>query len=284
MTKKARITVTGIIVNALLFGIKLAGGLYSGSLAVLSDAFNSFTDIMASLAIFYAVRIAAKMADTDHPFGHHRAEPIAGLMIAILAAILGFEVIKNAFQGFFEERVIQINALIFSIVLFSIFLKLLLYLLFRLEGRRGKSPALLASSVDYRNDILVSSSVLLGNLLVYLGYPVFDNIVAFCIGSFIVYSGYRIGMENIDFLMGKQPKKEVIDRLKGIALSIDGVKNLNEVKAHYLGNFIQVEIHIEVDRNLSTEKSHEIAKDVQDRLEEDETVDYAFVHVDPVIV
>jgi cation diffusion facilitator family transporter len=284
MTKKSRITIVGIIVNIVLFGVKLGGGLYSGSLALLSDAFNSFMDIMASMAIFYAVRIASKMADTDHPFGHHRAEPIAGLMIAILAAILGFEVLKNAFQGFFEEKVIQINALIFSIVLFSIFVKLFLFILFRVEGKKGKSPAILASSVDYRNDLLVSSSVLLGNLLVFIGYPIVDSIVAFCIGSFIVYSGFRIGLENIDFLMGKQPKSEIVDRLKRIAMSIEGVRNLNEVKAHYLGNFVQIEVHIEVDKNLSTEKSHEIAEAVKIRLEEDEVVDSAFVHVDPVTV
>lgn len=282
MKKSVKITILGIVFNTILFCIKLMGGMLSNSLALLSDSFNSLTDMMSSLAIFFAVRVSAKMADSDHPFGHRSAEPIAGLMVAILAAILGFEVIKNAFQGFFEVKALEINILIFCIVLGSMALKLYMYILFRREGVKTKSPALLASSVDYRNDILVSFSVLIGNIFGYTGYHFVDNIVAFFIGGFIVYSGYKIGVENVDFLMGKQPGGEIIDRIKDGACSIEGVKDVNDVKAHYLGNFIQVEINIEVDKKLNTEKSHKIAKDVQYLLETDELVDYAFVHVDPV--
>ena len=282
MKRSVRITIIGIAANVILFFMKLTGGIFSGSLALLSDSFNSLTDILASLAIFFAVRIGTKKADLDHPFGHQRAEPIAGLIVAIFAAILGFEVMKNAFEGFFETREPNITWLIFGIVIFSIVVKFYTYFLFRSEGKKSKSPALLASSIDYRNDILVSVSVLLGTFFVYIGFPIFDSIVALCIGIFIVYSGFKIGLGNLDFLMGKVPGEQILDRLKGIALSIEGVKSLNDVRAHYLGNFIQIEIHIEVDKKLDTEKSHQIAKNVQNMLQEQEIVDYAFVHVDPV--
>jgi cation diffusion facilitator family transporter len=282
MKRKLKITIIGIVFNTFLFIIKLTGGIISNSLALISDSFNSLTDIMASLAIFFAVKIGAKKADFDHPFGHQRAEPIAGLMIAILAAILGFEVIKNAFQGFFETRNLNINLLIFGIIIVSITVKIYLYLLFRIAGQKSNSPALLASAVDNRNDILVSSSVLIGNFFGYFGYSIFDSIVALFIGGFIVYSGFKIGMQNVDFLMGKVPGEQIIKQIKGIALSIDGVRALNDVKAHYLGTFVQVEIHIEVDRKLRTEKSHEIAKNVQKILQKKGIVDYVFVHVDPI--
>ena len=282
MKRSVRITIIGIAANVILFFMKLTGGIFSGSLALLSDSFNSLTDILASLAIFFAVRIGTKKADLDHPFGHQRAEPIAGLIVAIFAAILGFEVMKNAFEGFFETREPNITWLIFGIVIFSIVVKFYTYFLFRSEGKKSKSPALLASSIDYRNDILVSVSVLLGTFFVYIGFPIFDSIVALCIGIFIVYSGFKIGLGNLDFLMGKVPGEQILDRLKGIALSIEGVKSLNDVRAHYLGNFIQIEIHIEVDKKLDTEQSHQIAKNVQNMLQEQEIVDYAFVHVDPV--
>jgi cation diffusion facilitator family transporter len=282
MKRSVRITILGIAANVVLFFLKLVGGVFSGSLALLSDSFNSLNDILASLAIYLAVQIGTKKADTDHPFGHHRAEPIAGLIVAIFAAILGFQVIKDAFSGFFEPRKLHITWLIFGIVIFSIVSKFYMYFLFRNEGKKIRSPALLASSVDYRNDILVSASVLVGTFFGYLGYPVIDNIVALCIGIFIGYSGFRIGLQNLDFLMGKVPEPGVIERLKRIALSIEGVKRLNDVRAHYLGNFIQVEIHIEVDKKLDTETSHSIAKNVQNELQNEELVDYAFVHVDPV--
>jgi cation diffusion facilitator family transporter len=228
------------------------------------------------------VKIGAKRADADHPFGHRRAEPIAGLTVAILAAILGFEVIKNAFRGFFIPRDLNISPPIFAIVAVSIAVKVWMYIVFRMEGKKIKSPALIASSVDYRNDILVSFSVLMGNLFAYIGYPIGDSIVALFIGAFIIYAGFKIGMQNVDFLMGKVPDEEIIQKLKEKALSIEGVKQLNDVRAHFLGNFIQVEIHIEVKGRMSTKKSHDIAKNVQNLLQREQIVDFAFVHVDPV--
>lgn len=280
--KHEKITIAGIVINTVLFTIKLIGGILSGSLALLSDSFNSLTDIISSIAIFLAIRIGAKKADLDHPFGHRRAEPIAGLVVAIFAAILGFEVVKNAFEGFFDPKPITVNALIFAVILGGIALKLYLFILFRVEARKSRSPALLASSMDYRNDLLVSFSVLVGIGFGRIGIRIADNVVALFIGLFIIYSGFRIGVENVDYLMGKRPPEEIIERLTGKALTVQGVKNLNEVKAHFLGNYIHVEVHIEVDKELSTERSHRIAEDVQDLLQEDETVDHAFVHVDPV--
>jgi cation diffusion facilitator family transporter len=282
MKRSVRITIIGMVFNTLLFFMKLSGWLLSNSLALFSDAVNSLLDICASVAIFLAVRIALRKADTDHPFGHHRAEPIAGLIVAILAAILGFEIIKNAFEGFFMEKDLRINLLVLVIVFATIAVKLYLYILFRMEGKNAKSPALMASSMDHRNDILVSFSVLVSNLAAYTGYAIFDSIIALCIGGFIVYSGFRIGMENIDFLMGKVPPAEVMEKLKRNALGVDGVKNVHDVRAHYIGDIIQAEIHIEVDKSLRTEESHRIAESVKDKLERTEVVDYAFVHVDPV--
>jgi cation diffusion facilitator family transporter len=284
MKKSVKITIVGLVLNAFLFGIKLTGGIFSGSLSLLSDSFNSLTDIIASIAIFVAVRISTASADADHPFGHHRAEPIAGLIVAIFAAILGFEVLRNAFESIFTPRNLEIDWFIFTIIMVSIAAKVFLTILFRLEAKRSKSPALLASSIDHRNDILVSSSVLIGSILVRLGYPLFDSGVAFFIGSFIVYSGFRIGVENVGFLMGKTPEPDIVDRLKTLALSVEGVIALNDVKAHYLGNFIQTEIHIEVDQESTTQRSHDIAKKVKQRLESEQIVDFAFIHVDPVHV
>jgi cation diffusion facilitator family transporter len=282
MKRTVKITVVGMALNAVLFAIKLLGGIKSGSLALFSDSFNSLTDIVASVAIFVAVRIGTKSADADHPFGHHRAEPIAGLIVAVLAAILGFEILRSAFMSFFTPREPVIDLLVFVIIGASILLKVFLTILFRFEAGVSKSPALLASSIDHRNDVLVSGSVLIGSVFMRLGYPIFDTLVAFLIGGFIVYSGFRIGVGNVDFLMGKIPPQEIVNRLKTLALGVDGVLDLNEVKAHYLGNFIQIEIHIEVDQNQTTARSHDIAAHVKEKLESEPAVDFAFVHVDPV--
>lgn len=282
LKSKIKLTILGIILNTVLFVTKLGGGIYSGSLALLSDSFNSFTDIVSSIAIFIAVRLSSRKADSDHPFGHHRAEPLAGILVAILAAILGFQIIKDSFASFFVPKRIIINIYVAGIVVFSIVVKLFMFVVFRIRGKRTKSPALMASSVDYRNDLLISFSVLIGNILVLYGYRLADSVVAMSIGVFIIYSGLKIGLENMEFLMGKRPPEEIIERIKSLALKVPGVIGLNEVRAHYIGNFIHVEVHIEVDKNLLTEESHNIAKKVQYSIQSEDLVDYAFVHVDPV--
>ena len=99
MQRSERISVFCYFLNLFLFLIKIAAGFFANSLAVISDAFNSFSDVLSSIIIYFAVKAANKKPDHDHPFGHSRAEPIAGLVIAIFSGILGFEIIKTAVRN-----------------------------------------------------------------------------------------------------------------------------------------------------------------------------------------
>ena len=145
------------------------------------------------------------------------------------------------------------------------------------------SPAIVASGVDSRNDVFVSITALIGVFCSVLGYNIFDEIAAIGISFFIFHTGYSIGMENIDYLMGKAPSKEYITLITDTARKIKGVKGTNDVLAHYVGNFIHIEIHIEVDKDLTTEESHDIGKDVQRAVENIPLVDKAFIHIDPIV-
>ena len=282
MEKKEKLTLLAVAFNVLLFGLKISAYMYSNSLAILSDSFNSLMDILSSIGIFLAVKVSSKKADYDHPFGHRSAEPIAGLVMAIFAALLGFEVMKDATISIFVSKNIEITPITLIMMLIAMVLKAVIFLLFYRYAKRINSPAIKASSIDYRNDIIVTFMVIIGNIIVYLGFKLVDSFIALAIGGFIIYSGVKIGIENMGFLMGKKPPEEIIEKLKNIALSVNGVKALNDVRAHYFGSYIQLEIHIEVDKRISTEKSHNIAKEVQRKLLEDELVDFCFVHVDPV--
>ncbi len=284
MQKGDEATICGLFVNFFLFVIKLGAGLLSHSLAVLSDAFNSFTDIISSLVVYLAVRSSSRMADDGHPFGHHRAEPIAGLVIAIFAGILGFEVLRKAVMGLIMPETIHFGVYPMLALGVSMLLKSILTVYFKRVGIELNSPALLASSVDSRNDVLVSLTALLGFLGSFKGYHYLDSVAAFVIGLWIVFSGYKIGIENIDYLMGKAPGPEAIDSIKERALGVKGVLGVNDVKAHYVGNYIHVEVHICLDTTLSLYQAHEIGKMVQREIEALECVDKAFVHIDPVAV
>ncbi len=276
-----RATIIGIIFNTFLFIIKFLGGLLTGSLAMFSDALNSFSDTVYSVAVFIAVKISHKKADEGHPFGHHRAEPIAALLISILAGILGFEIIKEGLMGLIATRFHIFNLFGIAILLVSMGVKAGMWLyLGRIAARIG-SPALHASSVDSRNDILISSVALLGFSGPALGFTNLDCYAAILIGLFVIRSGYRIGAENIDYLMGKSPNKELLDEIYRKVTGINGVLGIHELRAHYVGNYIHVQVHVEVDKTCNMEDAHEIGKKVETLVKEIPFVDDVFIHIDP---
>ena len=278
-----RATLVNILGNTFLFVIKLWAALVSGSMALLSDAFNSLTDMVSSVAVFICVRISGKEADEGHPFGHKRAEPIAGLIIAVLAGILGFEVIRASVERILSggDNVV-INAAVLSVPVITVVLKGVMAAYFKRVGRAVRSPAIMASSVDSLLDVVVAIAALIGIVGVRLGYPWLDPAAGLVISLWIIYTGYTIGMENIDYLMGKAPPEELLQEIKAAATGIDGVKDINTVRAHYVGHFIHVEIHVEVAKYLSTYDSHSIGEAVGDAIEALASIEKAFVHIDPV--
>ncbi len=274
---------TGILLagNIFLFLLKLVAGIVSNSLAVISDAFNSLTDIMGSVGVLISIKIGSKGPDEDHPFGHHRAEPIAGLIIAVLAGILGFEVINKAVMRLLTEPVeIRENVALLTMAV-TIPVKLFMGAYFYFVGKKVKSPALKAAMVDAANDVLIGFVVIAGIWGVKAGYPHLDAVAGLGVGVVVIIAGIKVGKENIDFLMGKAASGEIIDKIREHALQIEGVIAINEIVTHYVGNVIQVEIHIEVESNMKTKDSHLVGKKVRETLETLECVSRAFVHIDP---
>ena len=277
-----RATLLNVVGNTALFVLKLWAGLLSGSIALISDSLNSLNDIAASIATFICVKISNKKADEGHPFGHSRAEPIAGMIIAILAGILGFEVFRESIGRFLVPKQAVIGVFALSVPVITIVAKLAMASYFKRVGRDVKSPALLATAKDSIMDVCLGGAALIGIVGVRAGYNFLDPMAGLVISLWIIYAGYSIGVENIDYLMGKSPEPGLMEDIKESALNVNGVNAINTVRAHYVGNFIHVEIHIEVDKLLSTFDSHAIGKAVERSLELLGPIDKAFVHIDPV--
>jgi len=275
-------TLLNILGNTALFALKIVAGLLSGSIALISDAINSLNDIASSISTFICVKISDKQADEGHPFGHSRAEPVAGIVIAILAGILGFEILRESVGRFFTERPVEIGYFALSVPVVTMVSKGVMSMHFRRVGREVNSPALRATALDSLMDVFVAFAALIGITGVRLGAPFLDPLAGLVISLWIIYTGYRIGMDNIDYLMGRAPEPRLMEEIKKTALGTEGVKSINAARAHYVGNFIHVEIHIAVDKNLSTLESHAIGEEVEKRVEGIRSIDKSFVHIDPV--
>ena len=272
----------GIIGNTVLFGGKIVIGLAFNSIAIISDSLNSFTDIIASTIVFISIRSSYKGPDPEHPFGHKRAQPIAGLIVAIFTGIVGFEVITQAVTRLFTGAEIQKGLLPILLVVAVMVVKLGMHLYARVVAERTRSTALKASATDHRNDVLISAAVLAGVIASNLGFPIFDPIVAILIGLWIIRAGFSIGQDNIKYLMGEAPPKDLMEKILLAAREVPGVLALNDVFAHYVGTTVEIEVHVNVDRRLNIEEAHAIGKKVQGAIESMDDISRAFIHIDPL--
>ena len=272
----------GIAGNAVLFAAKTLVGFSFNSIAIISDSFNSLTDIVASTIVLISVRSSYQGPDANHPFGHARAQPLAGLAVAILTGIVGFEIITQSFGRLFGGRRMQPGLLPIILLAGVMVMKLAMYIVTLVTAQRARSTALMASAVDHRNDVLISAAVILGVGASNLGFPIFDPLAAMAVGTWIIWAGFRIGRDNMKYLMGEAPPADLVQKIIAIAHATDGVLGVNDVFAHYVGTSVEIEVHIDVDRRLTIEHAHAIGKKVQIAIEDMEEISRAFIHIDPL--
>ncbi len=277
-----RAALVGIGANAFLLGLKATATGLSDSLTIFSETLNSLADVVAALVILLCVRWAWMIPDEEHPFGHRRAEPVAGLLVAIFTGILGFEVCKTALVNLWAGQLPQrIGLYPIAALCVTAGLKTWLAAFFRRRAVLLNSPALRATAIDCRNDVLVSLQGLIAVVVAELRLPMFDTLAAILVGGYILYTGHRIGMENLNYLMGRAPDRELLDRIRTAAAGVHGVHEVDDVKGHYVGTFVHVELTAQVDGAISTRESHDVCEAVRAAVEAIDTVDRAFVHISP---
>ncbi len=272
----------GIAGNAMLFTAKILVGFSFNSIAIISDSFNSLTDIVASTIVLISVRSSHRGPDANHPFGHARAQPLAGLVVAIFTGIVGFEIITQSVGRLFGGQRIEPGILPLILLAAVLVIKLAMHIVARTTALRTGSTALMASAIDHRNDVLISAAVIIGVGASNLGFPIFDPLAAMAVGGWIIWAGFRIGRDNMKYLMGAAPPAELVQRIKSIANATEGVLGLNDVFAHYVGTSVEIELHIDVDRRLTIQDAHEIGEKVQHAIEDLDEVSRAFIHIDPL--
>lgn len=276
-----RVTVAGVVLNALLFAVKLLVGLVTNSIAVISDALNSLVDVLSSIGIFVAVKLNRTPADKDHPFGHYRAEPLAAFVVAVLTAVLGFEVLLAAFRRLSGPELTTRPYLALAVLVFTMVVKLCMFVVMRGYARHHESPAIHAQAIDARNDIFVSFVAFLGVIAAVMGFPHIEGIAAIVLALFLFRVAYGLGVQNLPYLMGQAPPKKFENNIRKIAKTFKGVQQVKSIRAHYVGSYVNVEIVIVVNKNMTVKKSHDLAGHLGARLEQEDHIERVFVHVNP---
>ncbi len=280
----ARAAFLGLLVNLLLGIVKLIGGVIGHSFALIADAVNSIGDVVMTVVVLFALRVAQRPADAEHPYGHTRAEGIAASNVAILIIISALFVGWEAIQRISVQHAIPPIWTLW-IAGANVLIKEGLYQYKVRVGRRTGSAAIIANAWDHRSDAFCSLAVLLGLGTIRLGGPRYiwaDEVASLVVVTAIVWSGTQLFRSSASQLMDAQADAGFVERIKVLAMSVAGVEDVETLWVRKSGLEYFVDIHIQVNQNLSVAEGHLIGHQVKDRLlEEFSNVRDVLVHLEP---
>ncbi len=270
--------------NAFLATTKGAVAYLSGSSAVLSDAANSLSDTLYSLLMAVGLHLAQQPADESHPQGHSRFEPLVSLLIAIMMGAAGFTALREGVLRFLSGATAIEPGWPAAVLVGSALLKVAMYFLVGRIGRVTHSPAIRASAHDNLADVLASAAALVGVLGSRLIHPLFDPTAGIVVSLWIFRAAWEILRENLGYLTGRGASPELVAQIVAAASSVPGVLGVHQVIADYVGPQLRVDIHVDVDGEMTLHQAHAIADHVQAQVEALLAVDMAFIHVEPADV
>ena len=264
-----RATWLGLVVNLALGCTKLVGGLVGQSYALISDAVNSLGDVFTSVGVLLAFRVAQKPADAEHPYGHTRAEAIAGSNVAILVGVSALLVGWGAIRGVSNHPHEMPPVWTLAIAGANVLIKEALYQYQIRLGRRAGSSAIIANAWDHRADALSALAVLAGLAIVRLGGPsllAIDEVAALFVVAIIVTSAARLHWASVQELMDAQADKPFVDQIRGAAATVEGVEQIDKLWVRKSGMEYLVDIHIQVRADQTVDEGHRISHLVKDEL------------------
>lgn len=279
------VSLVSIIANTVLSVGKLLAGIFANSGAMVSDAIHSASDVFSSIIVMIGVKVSAKQADDDHPYGHERLECVAAIILSTILCATGLGIGYSAFiaiiSGNYDSLAIPgIAALIAAIL--SIIIKEAMFWYTRINAKRIDSAALMADAWHHRSDALSSIGALIGIAGARLGFAVLDPIASLVICFFIEKAAYDIFMDAVNKMVDHACDEETENALKTCALSQSGVEGIDLIQTRMFGNKIYVDIEISVDGQLTLTAAHDIAENVHDAIEaEFPKVKHIMVHVNP---
>ncbi|MDW2798889.1 cation diffusion facilitator family transporter [Clostridium boliviensis] len=281
------VSAVSIMMNLLLSVFKLAAGIFAHSGAMISDAVHSASDVFSSLVVIAGVHLADQKSDKEHPYGHDRMECVASIILSSMlmatGVVIGMTGIKNIFGRNGEPMAIPGVLALFAAVL-SIAVKEWMYWYTKAAAKKINSGAVMADAWHHRSDALSSVGALVGIAGARMGAPVLDPVASIVICFFIAKAAIDIFRDAMDKMVDKSCDDETVQKMEEFAMSVIGVKRIDEIRTRMFGAKVYVDIEIAAEGKLELVRSHEIAEKVHLCIEEHfPDVKHCMVHVNPVI-
>lgn len=282
--RSRRAAVAGMVANVMLAGVKFAAGVLGNSYALIADAIESFADIGSSLIVWRGVVIASKPADADHPYGHGRAETLATAVVAVMLLGAALLILVQSIREVMTPHHAP-AAFTLYVLLGVVFVKEALYRFVGRVGEEIESGAVQADAWHHRSDAITSAAAALGISVALIGgeeYKSADDVAAIFASLIIGWNGYRLLRPAVGELMDEAPDTGLIDQARATALGVAGVRGVEKCLARKMGYGYVLDMHVEVDADLTVAAAHQLAHHVKDEIRaKHQRVNEVTIHVEP---
>ncbi len=276
------VTMASVAVAAILVGVKLWAYAFSHSVAMLASFADSALDLAASLTTFYAVRYAAAPADREHRYGHGKAESFASLFQALLVAISAALVARESVARLLDPRVVEHGTLAMGVMVISIILTVILVYWQSKAIVQSGSVAIAGDRAHYISDLAANVSVIAGiALTLYAGFGWADALVGLGIAGWLVWTAWGVARNALDQMLDRELPDSERRRIKKLALEVDGVLSVHELRTRAAGIFVHIQFHVDMDPKISLADAHKIIVKVERQLLKVFPAADILIHPDP---
>lgn len=285
LKRSLRATFVGLAVNVGLTVVKFLAGIFGHSQALIADAVESMADIFSSIIVWRGLVVAETPPDEDHPYGHGKAEPLAAAIVSAMLLLAAGMIAYHSYHGIIEPR-IPPSPWTLIILVGVICLKETLFRFVLRESETVASSAMETDAWHHRSDAITSAAAFIGISIALIGgkgYENADNWAALVAAFVIAFNGWRLLRPAFNELMDRAPDRELIEEIRAIAKTIPGADDIDKCHVRKMGYQYFVDIHVEVDPQMTVERSHNIAHHVKDKLREEmPAVRDVLVHIEPL--
>lgn len=279
-----KVSINTVIINFLLTAIKLIAGLFGNSMALISDAIHSASDVLSTFVVMIGAKLSSKKADEKHPYGHEKFECVAAIVLSLMLFATAIAIGGYGFRCIFRGTIIIPDKITAWAAGLSIIVKEWMYRYTQKAAKKINSTSLYADAWHHRSDALSSIGSLVGVLGAMCGFPILDPIASFVICVIIIKVAYNILRTSLAQVIDSAAPAEVEQQIRQIISSYGDIQEIDMLKTRLFGSKIYVDIEVQIDKSMSFADVHSLIHQLHDEIESSNTsIKHCMIHANPTL-
>lgn len=279
-----QVAAASIVIAVLVMGIKYLAYMLTGSVALYSDALESIVNVLTAVTAFMAIRISLRPPDSEHPFGHHKAEYLSAVVEGALIIVAALLILREAYDAVIRPRTLTEPVLGLAVNGLATLINAAWATFLITRGRGWGSMALVADGRHIMADVVTSLGVLAGLMLATVtGFTMLDPLMACLVALHILWSGYRLAYESMSGLLDERASPEIEARIRdAITANGQGALQAHDIRTRHAGRMTFIEFHLVVPGAMSVQDAHEICDRLEAAIEAELENADVVIHVEPL--